>query len=251
MRVKKKNQWVLEHFLGKGSWKAYSLHTCENIDKLWMTPRWVIHCSYPFFNLSLKYRLGMIRPLARGVFRCPLDTLILDTLISILFCIMQWDEKELDTQFTLFFLTPNSEILANWEWWNTEFMFLQSMYTHTIHSLCQIISSYKLSIIHLKSFIAKRVISILVNLRYLRFKLLKYKENNKKICNTFDHNFNNIPLYIMSNVSLERYYFVLYDGALTLKMSKMVLNAFCDKTLHLFHQFLDCSMARRQNKVVQ
>ena len=37
----------------------------------------------------------------------------------------------------------------------------------------------------------------------------------------------------MSNVSLERYYFVLYDGALTLKMSKMPLNAFCDKTLHI------------------
>ena len=87
----------------------------------------------------------------------------------------------------------------------------------------------------MKSLIAKHVISILVNLRYLRFKLLKYKENNKKICNTFDHNFKNahIPLYIMSNVSLERYYFVLYDGALTLKMSKMVLNAFCDKTLHI------------------
>ena len=88
--------------------------------------------------------------------------------------------------------------------------------------------------VQLKSFIAKRVISILVNLRYLRFKLLKYKENNKKICNTFDHNFKNIPLYnIMSNVSLERYYFVLYDGAFTLKMSKMALNAFCDKTLQL------------------
>ena len=76
---------------------------------------------------------------------------------------------------------------------------------------------------YMKSFIAKRVISILVNFRYLRFKLLKYKENNKKICNTFDHNFKNIPLYIMSNVSLERYYFVLYDGALTFKMSKMAL----------------------------
>ena len=84
----------------------------------------------------------------------------------------------------------------------------------------------------MKSFIAKRVISILVNLRYLRFKLLKYKEN-KKICYTFDHNFKNIPLYIMSNVSLERYYFVVYDGALTLKMSKMALNAFCDKTLQI------------------
>ena len=42
-------------------------------------------------------------------------------------------------------------------------------------------------------------------------------------------------IYIMRKVSLERYYFVLYDGALTLKMSKMVLNSFCDKTLHV-HQ---------------
>ena len=88
--------------------------------------------------------------------------------------------------------------------------------------------------LHLKSFIAKRVISILVNLRSLRFKLLKYKENNKKICNTCDHNFKNIPLYIMRKVSLERYYFVLYDGALTLKMSKMSLGPFCDETLHLY-----------------
>ena len=38
--------------------------------------------------------------------------------------------------------------------------------------------------------------------------MLKYKEN-KKICNTIDHNFKNIPLYIMRKVSLERYYFVL------------------------------------------
>ena len=39
----------------------------------------------------------------------------------------------------------------------------------------------------------------------------------------------------MSNVSLERYYFVLYDhGALTLKMSKMALNAICDTTLQIF-----------------
>ena len=81
----------------------------------------------------------------------------------------------------------------------------------------------------MKSFIAKRVNSILVNLRYLRFKLLKYKENNKKMCNTFDHNFKNI----MRKVSLERNYLVLYDGALTLKMSKMALNSFCDKTLHI------------------
>ena len=46
----------------------------------------------------------------------------------------------------------------------------------------------------MKSFIAKRVISILVNFRYLRFKLLKYKEN-KKICDTFDHNFRYTFMY--------------------------------------------------------
>ena len=85
----------------------------------------------------------------------------------------------------------------------------------------------------MKSFIAKRVISILVNLRYLRFKLLKYKENDKKFCDTFDHNFKNTPLYIMRKVSLERQYFVLYDSALTLKMSKMALNPCCDETLHM------------------
>ena len=56
----------------------------------------------------------------------------------------------------------------------------------------------------MKSFTAQRVISNLVNLRNFRFKLLKYKENNKKICNTFDHNFKNIPLYVMRKVSLER-----------------------------------------------
>ena len=50
---------------------------------------------------------------------------------------------------------------------------------------------------NLKSFITKRVKSILVNFRYLIFKLLKYKENNKKICDTFGHNFRYIPLYIM------------------------------------------------------
>ena len=53
----------------------------------------------------------------------------------------------------------------------------------------------------MKSFIAKRLNCILVNLRYLRFKLLKYRENNKKIGNTFDNNFKNIPLYIMRKVS--------------------------------------------------
>ena len=36
-------------------------------------------------------------------------------------------------------------------------------------------------------------------------------------------------VFIMRKVSLARYYFVLYNGALTLKIS----NPFCDKTLHI------------------
>ena len=85
----------------------------------------------------------------------------------------------------------------------------------------------------MKSFIAKRVISIFVNLRCLQLKLLKYKENNKNIYETFDHNFKNIHSCIMSYVSFERQYFVLHDGALTSKMSKMALNQFCDETLQI------------------
>ena len=50
----------------------------------------------------------------------------------------------------------------------------------------------------MKSFIAKRVISICVNLRYLRLKLLQYKENNKKMCDTLYYNFKNMPVCIMS-----------------------------------------------------
>ena len=52
--------------------------------------------------------------------------------------------------------------------------------------------------LHMKSFIAKRVKSILVNLRYFRFKLLIYKENNKKVCDTIDHSFKNVSVYLMS-----------------------------------------------------
>ena len=52
-----------------------------------------------------------------------------------------------------------------------------------------------------KSLNSKTDISIFINLRYLRLKLLKNKENNKKICHIFHHNFKNIPCYIMSEVS--------------------------------------------------
>ena len=53
----------------------------------------------------------------------------------------------------------------------------------------------------LKSLFAKTDKSIFVKLRYLRLKLLKYKENNKTNSDTFDHNFKNNPWYVMSEVS--------------------------------------------------
>ena len=52
----------------------------------------------------------------------------------------------------------------------------------------------------LKSLNAKTDISTFINLRYLRSKLLKNKEYNKKICHIFHHNFKNIPCYAMSEV---------------------------------------------------
>ena len=42
----------------------------------------------------------------------------------------------------------------------------------------------------------------------------------------------------MRKVSLERYYFLLYNGALTLRRSKMVLNLFCDNTLHILSHLI-------------
>ena len=53
---------------------------------------------------------------------------------------------------------------------------------------------------YMKSFVAKLVNSISISLRYLIFKLLKYEENNKKMCNTFDHNFKNIPQKYFKNI---------------------------------------------------
>ena len=58
----------------------------------------------------------------------------------------------------------------------------------------------------MKSLFAKTDKSLFVKLRYLRLKIKKNKEINKNFCVTFDHNFKNIPLYVMSNISFERYY---------------------------------------------
>ena len=71
------------------------------------------------------------------------------------------------------------------------------------------------------------------DLRYLRLKMQKNKENNKKICHTFHHNFINIPCYVMSEVSLKRFYFALFDDGLTLKTLKMAFIGLLIQTLHL------------------
>ena len=99
---------------------------------------------------------------------------------------------------------------------------------------------------HMKIISAKRVTSIFVNLRYLRLKLLKYKENNKNLHDTFDQglqcsmtNFESITLYTMSWVPFERHYSVLYDGAqgLLYKCKKWRLTRFAMKLI-LFHNDL-------------
>ena len=79
-------------------------------------------------------------------------------------------------------------------------------------------------------------ISICINLRYLRLKLLKSKENNKKICDIFHHNFKNILCYVTSEISLKRFYFALSDDGLTLKTLKLAFIGFCIQTLQILSQ---------------
>ena len=89
----------------------------------------------------------------------------------------------------------------------------------------------------MKSLNSKTDISIFINLRYLRLKLLKNKDNNKKICHIFHHNFKNIPCYVMSEVSLKRFYFALFDdGLITLKTLKLAFIVFFIQTLHIYKQ---------------
>ena len=68
--------------------------------------RIALYCIYTYANQAFSQR---------GVW-VSLDNLLLslDTLICVYIYIMQWNEKELDTQFTpnVYFWTPNSEILA-------------------------------------------------------------------------------------------------------------------------------------------
>ena len=107
----------------------------------------------------------------------------------------------------------------------------------------------------MKSLNSKTDISISINLRYLRLKLLKNKENNKKICHIFNHNFKNIPCYVMNYVSLKGFYFALFDDGLTLKTLKLAFIGFWIQTLHiiicLFCSFTKSIEVETDNKTEQ
>ena len=74
-----------------------------------------------------------------------------------------------------------------------------------------------------------------INLRYLRLKLLKIKEN------IIHHNFKNIPCYARSEVSLKRFYFALFD---TLKLAYI---GFCIKTSYGFKEINMCTASVKQH----
>ena len=69
-------------------------------------------------------------------------------------------------------------------------------------------------------------------LRYLGLKQLKNKEINKKICHIC-HNFNNIPCYVMSELSLKRFYFALFEDGLILKTLTLAFIGFLIQTLQV------------------
>ena len=81
----------------------------------------------------------------------------------------------------------------------------------------------------------QKLISILINLRYmyLQLKLLKNKQNNKKICDIFHHNFKNILCYVTSEGIVETVLSALFDNGLTLKTLELVYSDFCIQTLYL------------------
>ena len=50
----------------------------------------------------------------------------------------------------------------------------------------------------------------------------------------FHHNFKTIPCYVMSEVSLKKFYIALFDDGLVLKTLKLAFIGFLIQTLHLF-----------------
>ena len=92
----------------------------------------------------------------------------------------------------------------------------------------------------MKSFNAKTDISSFINLRYLRLKLLKNKENNIKICNIFHHNFKTIPCYVTSEVSLKRFYFALFGDELKIVYIGFTFKLFIYISDLFSVNFIDC-----------
>ena len=55
---------------------------------------------------------------------------------------------------------------------------------------------------------------------------MKNREIIKKICHIFHHNFKNIPCYVMSEVSLKRFYFALFEDGHYLKNFEIAVYRF-------------------------
>ena len=66
-------------------------------------------------------------------------------------------------------------------------------------------------------------------------KAAENKENKKKICDNFHHNFKNIPYFVTIEVSLKRFKFALFNDGLTLKTLKLHISVFAFKLFKYLH----------------
>ena len=85
---------------------------------------------------------------------------------------------------------------------------IMKLYTDVVPCFCLYNHVFLLFVLfeQLKSLNSKTDISIFIHLRYLRLKMLKNKENNKKR-HIFHHNFKNIPCFVMSEGIIEKVLF--------------------------------------------
>ena len=68
-------------------------------------------------------------------------------------------------------------------------------------------------------------------------KAAEKKELIRKYVIFLNHNLKNIPCYVMSEVSLKRFYFVLFDDGQLFEILKLAFIVFCIQTLVLLFTF--------------
>ena len=104
----------------------------------------------------------------------------------------------------------------------------QTIYNALIHIL-YLTHSYK----HMKFECKNRYINFYQFEIFAILKLLKNKENNKKICHMFHHTLKNIPCYVTSEGIIEKGFILLYLMMDLLK--KWVFIGFCIQTIYVWH----------------